>query len=398
MTKNRALFFIASIALLLPVVTGTILAATDDGTGDGDSLYKYLTVFTEVVTRVRESYVEKPNMEELLAGALDGTTDALDPFSYYVPSAAMETFQARREVGMRHSGMLMLKENGVMYVVGLQDGGPAAKAGLEVGDVVAEIDGQSTRVMPIYRAHEILAGEPGTDVTFKVLHLGEWEDVTFRLGSFATAGPQLSEKRGVAVLRLAGFGSGTAAAVEAALTQAKAAGRERLLVDLRGVAGGDAEAAYDVAGLFARGDLGKLLHREEVVSTFASDREPVWQGPVVVVTDRGTLGAAEILAAVLHQKADADLVGERTFGHAGRRAESRLSTGGRLVYTDAFYAGPDGEGITEGLAPAVRVNRFLLESEIAEEEGEETDVFLEKGIGVLLGEVEVPATEKKEAA
>ena len=143
-------------------------------------------------------------------------------------------------------------------------------------------------------------------------------------------------------------------------------------------------------------DLDTLLHRDETVSTFTSDREPVWQGPIAVLTDRGTLGASEVLTAVLQQKADADLVGERTFGHAGRRAESRLSTGGRLVYTDAFYAGPDGERITEGLAPDVRVNRFLLESDIAEEGEEEKDVFLEKGIGVLLGEVEVP--EEKEAA
>ncbi|MEM6455381.1 MAG: S41 family peptidase, partial [Acidobacteriota bacterium] len=85
---------------------------------------------------------------------------------------------------------------------------------------------------------------------------------------------------------------------------------------------------------------------------------PRFAGRLVVLVDRGTQGPAEVLATVLRQRADATLVGEQTFGHAGRQTLIALSNGGRLLLTDAFYAGPDGTPLHEPLEPDERVRIF----------------------------------------
>jgi C-terminal processing protease CtpA/Prc len=103
----------------------------------------------------------------------------------------------------------------------------------------------------------------------------------------------------------------------------------------------------------------------------------------VVLVDRGTLGAAEILATVLRQKIKADLVGERTFGYAGRQGMAELSTGGRLLYTEAFYTGPDKKPIREAIRPDLLVDervRTYLEKDVPM-----TELILRRGVQRLLG-------------
>ena len=160
------------------------------------------------------------------------------------------------------------------------------------------------------------------------------------------------------------------------------------LVDLRGVAGGDAERAYDVAELFAQGDLGQLKSRDKTLASYSSEIESVWAGQLGVLVDHGTQGASEVVAAVLQQKADAMVLGNRSFGHAGVAEQIDLSDG-LLELTSAFFTGPDGEMINEGLAPDVRVNRTRSSDE------EEGDAFLERAVELFLaGE---PEDEQKVA-
>ena len=157
------------------------------------------------------------------------------------------------------------------------------------------------------------------------------------------------------MLRIPAFDAQTAERTRAALESPAAQALRKLLVDLRGVGGGDPARGYDVARLLAEGELGALVGRDGEISKFEG-AAPVWRGEIVVLMDRGTFGAAELLATVLRQKAGAKLVGERSFGYAGRQALVPLSTGARLQITDAFYTGPDRERIAEGLTPDERVD------------------------------------------
>jgi carboxyl-terminal processing protease len=393
MNRSRTVFFLLSLLLVFPILAGTLLRAADKGQPPADdSLYKYLAVFSEVLGLVRQAHVDAPDAQVLMAGALDGTTDALDPFSLYVPANQIEGYLRARGIGQRHSGLILLKEHGVPFVVAVEKGSPADGVGIRAGDIVAKIDDRSTRLMPLWEVQELLAAKPGTAVTMELLRLGEPVQAKFELKEFEAPPVSLTDYQGAPLLRIPSFDADTVAAVRRELQRL---GRDKtgLLVDLRGVSSGDAETAYATAELFASGDLGALKRRQEDLQTFAGKEAPVWQGRLVLLVDRGTLGASEVFATVLRQKRKAELVGERTFGHAGRQAEAKLSTGGRLLYTEAFYTGPDRQPLRESLKPDVLVServRTFLEKDLPIGE-----LILRRGANRLLGREQEP--EKKAA-
>jgi carboxyl-terminal processing protease len=156
-----------------------------------------------------------------------------------------------------------------------------------------------------------------------------------------------------------------------------------LLIDLRSVAGGDVEAAYALGALFASGELGGLETRGEERREFRSDAEPLWDGRTVVLVDGGTLGPAEVLAAILRDGAGGELVGVRTFGWAGERTFVELSSGARLHLTTAFYTGPEGEPLSGGVAPDIVVDE--LSRSLDERDRSLRELILERGVDRLLG-------------
>ncbi len=402
MTRGRVLFLFASLITVFFVAGTSMLAQSNREKDDGtDSLYKYVAVFTEVFSLVNKAYVDEREIEPLMAGAFEGAVDALDPFSLYVPAAAVEGFEQTRQVGARRSGMLVLKERGVAYVVAVEEGSPAADAGIEAGHLLMEIGGRPTREMPLFEIQAILAGPAGTEIELERIHQGQKKQIQLTLGEYTPPGVALEAQRGVAVLRLAGFHQDTLTHVETSL-ETIAAGTaalpdlgetDKLLIDLRGVAGGDEDVAYRVAGLFAGGELGALKARDEEIEVFRGGESPRWQGRVVVLIDRATQGPAEVLASVLQQTVEATLVGEGSFGHSGRQSLMELTNGGRLQLTSAFFTGPDREPINRSLDPdlAVRPNPFASEEELSED----TDEVLDRGLAVLLGEEEI---EERQAA
>lgn len=394
MSRSRFIFFLVSFLLVLPILGETLLRAAERGEPkDEDSFYKYLSVFTEVLGLVRQTYVDQPEMDTLIAGALDGTTDALDPFSIYVPADEVEKYLSAQAVGLRNSGLVLLKEHGIVYVVAAEKGSPAEAAGIKSGDIVAEVDNRTTRTMPIWEIQEVLAGKPGTRVSLELIRVGESVPVSFELRPFDPPPVGMSDVEGVAMLRIPSFEKGAADRVRALLQENGAKAGQGLLVDLRGVSSGEESVAYEIAELFASGDLGSLKRRDKELETYSGSRQPVWQGKMVVLVDRSTLGAAEVLATVLRQKVKAELVGERTFGHAGRLGAADLSTGGRLLFTEAFYTGPDREPIQESLKPDLLVDersRTYLEKDVPMSE-----LILRRGVRRLRGEE--PETAQKAA-
>ncbi len=393
MSRGRLVFICLSLTVMLLVAGTTMLAAKNRQSDDGaDSLYKYLAVFTEVFSLVNRAYVDDLDPEALMSGAFEGTVDALDPFSLYVPAGQVETFQQTIEVGRRRSGIVLLKERGVAYAVAVEEGSPAAEADIEGGHILASIQGRLTRQMPLYAIQAILAGAPGTEVAVeRILPRGDRETVRFELGAYQPPPVELSVRRGVGVLRIPGFRAETLESVKSSLGALSAGTgalpelteNDKLLIDLRGVAGGDVAVAYRVAGLFADGELGALTRREQVVEQFDAEAPPLWQGQIAVLVDRGTQGAAEVLTSVLQQSAGAKLVGRQSFGHSGRQQLLELSNGGRLQVTDAFYTGPDRELLNSSLEPDLAVPLRL------DDEEPETDAVLERGLALLLGEEEL---------
>lgn len=418
MNRSRLLFLVASSLLVLPLLMALVLAADPARSRRGDArvkeedsfdtYLKYLKVFSEVLGLIRDTYVDEPNTAALMNGALEGVTDAMDPFSTFVPASAVPGYEQALATGKSLSGLALLKEHGATLVMSVEKDSPAEAAGLKVGDLVAKVDGESSRNLPLWQMQEDLAAAPGSKVTFEVIRLGAPVQASFQLKQFTPpavsiaqvgdngplpkVAPTQSEKTAT-MLRIPSFGPGTVEQVRGALGARGDAGHGKLLIDLRGVSSGDPEVAYEVAALFASGDLGVLLRRRDAVRKFDSGDAPVWQGRMVVLVDRGTAGPSEVFATIVRQRAGAELVGEHTLGYAGHRATADLSTGSRLFFTDAFYTGPDKKPINESLKPDLLVSertRTFVENDLPM-----SQLILRRGLHRLLEEA--PEAAKKAA-
>lgn len=358
---GRLLFVCVSLLFVLGLASGAWLGASDDERGT-DSIYKYITLWEEVLRLIRGSYVEEVGGRGLMAGALDGVTDALDPFSVYVPASEVESYRAAREIGRRHSGLLVLKERGTAYIAAVDRGSPADLAGFERGDIVSMINGRSSREMPLWEVRRQLAGPVGSNVLVELVRSREEDplEVSLVLAEYDLLPPEFEEVRGVGVLTIPSFESGTADHVDAAL--AGYAG-DSLLIDVRGVAGGSVADAYEVAGRFAQGELGGLVDREDQKLLSFDGAGGLYSGDIAVLVDRSSQGAAEVLTAVLKKARGAELYGEPTFGYAGEVEQIDLpNEGGVLELTSAFYTDPDGERLNSRIriGPEHRLGAFFF--------------------------------------
>ena len=385
MDRSRVVFLLISVCCMLLVVFSSLSRASS-GQSDDNSLSKQLSVFSEVLHLIRRAYVEETAVDQLLSGALDGTTDALDPLSTFIPADQVASFEQVRHVGPFRSGLSVVKERGIAYVVAVERGSAGDEAGVARGDILSTLAGRSTRSMPLWQIQKILAGEPGTEIDVESLRRGQTEETVLTLRDVEERPAVVEDRDGIAVLRIPRFVDSTAGAVRTTLRELDQNDRRELIVDLRGVAGGDSAAAYAVAGLFVTGHLGELSVKEDEKVSFEAMEEPIWSGTSVVLIDGGSLGPAEILATVLQQGAESRLVGERSFGLAGRQSMHPLSDGSRLLLTDAFYTGPDDEPIDESLAPDLSVSD--ASRRFADRDLPLDDLILERGLELLLEERE----------
>ncbi|MEM9555852.1 MAG: S41 family peptidase [Acidobacteriota bacterium] len=404
--RGRLLFLFCSFLVIALVATGSLVAASArEDSGADDSPYKFLSVFLEVFGLIDKAYVDEPDESVLLAGAFEGAVDALDPFSLYVPKEAVPGWQSARSIGTEHSGLLVLKERGVAFAVAVEEGSPADRAGIEAGDILAAIDGRRTRREPLYEIHRMLSAPAGTTMDVELLRRGRKSHVDLVLGEYPRPAVSLSVEDGVPVLRIPSLDEGAATDVAGSLEALRGGSldgvesTDRLLIDLRGVAGGSKAEAFAIADLLTQGDLGTLVRRDETLETYRADDEPSWSGRLVLLVNRSTQGAAEVLATVLRQTAEAQLVGERTFGHAGRLHVIDLSDGGQLQITTAFYTGPDLEPIHTSLQPDHRVRSFVP-APVEPIEAEGDDAAGEDAVGEAAAEpnaVDEPADDAGEA-
>ena len=391
MTQHRTRFLVVSLVLSALFSAASWLAAQARREApEPDSRYKYESVFHETLQRVREAYVEQVDDQQLMAGAYEGAADALGAFAVFVPAEQVAEYRRARAQARRDSGLLLVRERGWIYVAGVEEGSPGAAGGFERGDLVAKVAGEPTRDLKVWQIESHLASFVDRAVEVTVVRQGENHELKLQPVA-APAPPPVRVERvsGVPVLRIARFEDGTAAAVEREL-RALGGGAGKLAIDLRGTVDGDPEAAFEVADHLLTGELGTLKTREEVQKRFSASGEPVWRGEMVVLVDRGSLGAAEVLAAALQQGGGARLVGETTFGHAGEQREVELSSGAVLELTGSFYAGPNGELLDEGLEPDVEIDE--RSRRLGERDLEIDELILRRGVGLLAGE------EQKKAA
>jgi carboxyl-terminal processing protease len=312
-SKTRALSVAASASLLLALFVVLPGMGADEKDKDGkEALYRPLGLFTEVLTLVRSNYVEQTELKPLLGGSFSGMTEAMDPFSEYVPPDKMAAFSAfeaakeKREV--LDTGIVLARRFGFPVVVAAVAGSPAAAAGVRSDDVIEKIDGVLTRSMALWELESRLSGKAGGRVHLAVVRDGKPRHRTLDIvrASWTPSAPSAERIEGETVIRVPSFVPGTTAALKEIL---KPLDRTRpLVLDLRSSATGSFDEAARAAALFVpAGPLGELSGRRIETKTFRSEPgERVHESRLVLLVDSGTAGAAELFAAAVRDAGTRD--------------------------------------------------------------------------------------------
>jgi len=373
--RSRVLFVVVSLCALasLRAVTGP------EGSGR-DPATRALSIFSEVFSLTRTNYVEPTESKALLEGAYDGMSDALDPFSYYVPAASMAAYKAQLAAGAASPGVVFARRGGYPYVVAPLPGSPAEKAGVKGGDLIDSIDGQPMRNAPMWKIKAALDGPEGSSVELAVFRGGDEKKLKIPVSRarFEAPAPSAKWERDVAIIAIPTFMPDSAAAVRKLLDEASRRSIGKVILDLRGSIGGAVPDAVPVAALFLpKGPVATVVSRKAPEKPLETTADPVWKGKVVILVDDSTAGAGEVFAAALHDRNASRTVGETTVGMAIVQKNVPTEEGGSLYMTVGRYVSPSGQVLGgKGLVPDERV--LVLPGEPGER-----DLILERGLEIV---------------
>lgn len=413
MTKGFK-YIVVSVSTVLVgfLLMGALLGQSTESTA-GDP-YRHLNVFTEVFAKIKSDYVEEPDMGNVSLGAINGLLVSMDPFSSYLNSDQYKAWQKTKETPKADVGLLLSRKYG--YEVGVVDaisGSPADKAGLSTGDIIEAINGISTRDMPLAYADVLLHGEPGSTVELTVLRLRKPEPTKIQLTRAVIVPPAASSKMldsTTGYIAVQDLRAGKTDQVAEKIRDLERQGAKSLVLDLRHSALYAPEEGVALANLFLdKGVITSLEGQKAPKQEFKADpAKTIWKGQMVVLTNRGTAGAAEIAATALLESKRAEVVGERTYGDAAQRRAVMTEDGGAVLLAVAKYYGPGGKAIQDtSVTPTQAVADTDAEALDDDQDGTPEpqatpqqappaapkpaeDLILKKGIEVLTGKAGAP--------
>jgi len=343
-----------SVVIFCYAGLGHVLGRTPD-----DKAYKSLTVYSEVLQKIQQDYVDEPNLHLVTTGSLHGLLESLDSQSSYLTPREYTEYKQKQAANVGgDAGLTLSKRFGYIIVISVLPDSPGEKAGIHSGDILESVAGFTTRDMSVGQAMNFLRGQPGTGVKVGVIRRGkadpdEVDVVREKLGTAKALSARVEPD--ILALRLPSLDPGRADEIRSRLVDAEKQGIHKVVLDLRNCGRGPVSEAISVAKLFVpSGTLSTL--RGQTVSTQVFSAEPgkvVWKGPVSLLIDPTTSGAAEVLASAMVANHRGDVVGERTFGLASEQKLITLDDGAALFLTVANYYNADGKSILEeGVLPS----------------------------------------------
>lgn len=314
--------------------------------------YRPLAVLSEVLARIQSDYVEDPNFNQVTEGALHGLLESLDPYSSYLSPQEYQEYQ-RRSRGEASVGMVVSKRFGFVGIVATLPNGPAKKAGLQAGDIIESIDGQTTREMSFAEVTARLEGPVGSTVTLAMVRERAGEPKPFQLRREAVPLPDVAARiiaPGIGYLRVEALPQGASQKIAARLQELRRNGASKFVLDLRDNATGEMDESVATANLFLRrGLIGYLTGQQHARESFMADAaKAVADEPLAVLVNNATGGAAELVAAAVLDNHRGDVIGERTFGIGSVQKIIPLDDGSALLLSVAKYYSPSGKQIQEG--------------------------------------------------
>ena len=331
----------------------------------GEKDRESLALYAEALDTVRDDYVDREAIDprKQTYGAIEGMLDTLGDEGHTRFLTPEEREQNREGLSGTYVGIgIQLEEEaGEVVVAAPIEGSPAERAGIEAGDVVVAVDGESVRGEEVAQVAEKVRGPEGTRVELTVLRGGEEREFDLERAEIESpvASWTMIPSSNVAFVRLASFSDTSAEKLAQAFEEARAAGARRFVLDLRDNPGGRLDQAVRMSENFL--EAGSVVYvredasgeREEV--EVEGGTEPI-DAPMAVLVNEGTASSSEILAGALRDNERATVIGETTFGTGTVLSEFVLRDGSAILLGVAEWLTPDGDFIREtGIEPDVEV-------------------------------------------
>ena len=358
--KLQALLLTVSILIVGFVLVGG-LGVHASSTKNSEGAYTHMQVYSEVLYHIRTEYVEEPNMPLVTSGALHGLLESLDANSSYLSPEEYKTLKTKKVDGKANIGATISKRFGFAAVVSVIPGGPADKAGIESGDIVETIETRNTHDMSLAAIKNALVGESGSRLECSIIRTRRIEPQKVSITREVVNAPAPTEQimqDNVGYVKALVLTKGKAQDIAAKIKSAQKEGAKKLVLDLRDDSDGDVEEGVAVANLFLNhGTIGYLEGQKYNRVTYDADpQKKITDLPVVVLVNRGTAGAAELVAAAILENGRGDVLGDKTFGDGSVQKLFEVPDGSALILSIAKYYTPKGKVIQEnGITPNIEV-------------------------------------------
>jgi len=359
--KIQVLLLTSSMLIIAFVLIGSLGVRASGASSSGDVTLKHIGVYSEVLYRVRAEYVEEPNMSAVTNGALHGLLESLDADSSYLTPSEYKVFKQKKTEGKAGIGATVSKRFGYAAIISVIPGGPADKAGLNSGDIIETVEGLSSHDLSLAAVKSHLIGDPGSRLELTIIRTRKIEPQKITVVRDVVSLPAVTEQLAadnVGIIKAQVLTKGKAAEIADKIKSLQKKGAKKLVLDLRNNSEGDEEEGVAVANLFlSKGNIGSLQGQKYEKVTYTADpQKKITDLPLAVLVNRGSAGAAELVAAAILDNTRGDVLGDKTFGEGSVQKLIEVPDGSALILSVAKYYPSAGKVIQDtGITPNIPV-------------------------------------------
>jgi carboxyl-terminal processing protease len=356
--------------LIVGFIAGAVVPTGFAAEENKSDTYRMLELFGDVFERVRSDYVEKVSDEELIEAAVEGMLSHLDPHSTFLNKAKFRDMQVQTKGEFGGLGIEVTMEKGYVKVVSPIDDTPAARAGIQAGDLITHLNSEPVQGMSLSEAVEKMRGPVKTDIVLTVRRGNQAAfDVTITRDKIRIQSVRSRAEGNIGYIRITSFSEQTDKGLKRAVERLKKEMGDNVagyILDLRNNPGGLLDQAVTVSDSF--------LEQGEIVSTrgrkedsgqrfYATAGDLIDGKPLVVMINGGSASASEIVAGALQDHRRAILLGTKSFGKGSVQTIIPLGRSGAIKLTTQRYYTPSGHSIqAKGIEPDILVQQAKLEA------------------------------------
>ncbi len=316
----------------------------------------------EIYDKLNEFYDGEINSDEILNGLKTGMVSAVgDTYTEFLTAEETEEFNSDLNGTFEGIGAELGREGSFIIIISPIKGTPAEKAGIQPQDIIIEIDGEPSTDITVTEAVKKIRGEKGTTVTLTIIRDGEQLIVPIVRETIDIPSVEWRVEGEIGIIEIGRFGTDTTSLVEKAAKEMMAGGTKKIVLDMRGNPGGLLDEAVGVSSVWLPKGSTVLEEKRggETIKTFTTSNSPIFKDiETVVLINKGSASASEIVAGALRDNGVATLMGETSYGKGSVQQIMELSGGGSLKVTIARWFTPKGKNIDkEGIEPDTKVDR-----------------------------------------